>query len=282
LTLVNSTVSANGNPSAAFSGGGICNIGTSLTVRNSTITNNEAGLSTGGGIYSSSSLSIASSIIAGNSAAGGGREIWVQSGAATSAGFNLVGDSSGDSGGTNTPIAYQSTDILDKSPDLGPLQNNGGTTPTHKPAPNFPGHDKGCAFGATTDQRGYGRTQDWPTIPNGVCTGAEGVAGLATDIGAVELLVPTAANATISGRALTSNGRGLGNVVIGVYDISGNQIKYARTNSFGYFTVFDVPAGSSYVVAAMSKRYRFEQPSYAVALDDNVDGLIFIGEFGYQ
>jgi hypothetical protein len=179
-------------------------------------------------------------------------------------------------------LVYQSTDIKDTPPQLAPLQDNGGPTPTHKPVPNFPGHDKGCAFGAITDQRGYGRTQDWPLIPNGSCTGAEGVAGIATDIGAVELLVPTAAHASISGRALTSYGRGLPNVVVGVYDLEGNQIKYARTNSFGYFIVFDVPAGSSYVVAAMSKRYRFAQPTFAVALDDNVDGLIFIGELGYQ
>lgn len=48
----------------------------------------------------------------------------------TSAGDNLIGDSAGDSTNTLNPIAYQASDIRDQNPQLGPLQNNGGNTPT--------------------------------------------------------------------------------------------------------------------------------------------------------
>ena len=278
LTIQNSTIS--GNSTTGSVGGGICNAGAGavLTILNSTITNNSAG-SSGGGIYSDSgaALSIGSTIIAGNNAPTG-VEIYFGTGSATSLGFNLVGDLAGDAGNTQNAITYQSSDILDTPPQLGLLQHNGGTTPTHMPAFFFPGHDKGCAFGATTDQRGFGRTIDWPGVENGTCTGLEGtVAGLATDIGAVELLVATAAPVSISGRAVQANGRGIANVVVEAFDSQGNLMRQARTNTFGYFVLFDIPAGADYIVMASAKRYRFQQPSRVVSLHDNVDGIVFVG-----
>jgi hypothetical protein len=162
------------------------------------------------------------------------------------------------------------------NPQLSPLQDNGGTTFTQKPLPGFPGHDKGCAFGAATDQRGFGRTIDWPTVDNGTCTGSEGVVGIATDIGSVELLLGTAAHVSISGRAIDANGRGIVNAAVAVQDPNGTVLKYAFTNSFGYFQLFDVPAGADYVVSIASKRHRFMQSSVVISLDDNVDGLLFV------
>ncbi|MEO7324146.1 MAG: choice-of-anchor Q domain-containing protein [Dokdonella sp.] len=55
------------------------------------------------------------------------------------------------------------------SPELGPLQNNGGPTRTHMPLPNSPVIDHGDAHGFSSDQRGLAR-----------------VVGPAADIGAVE------------------------------------------------------------------------------------------------
>ena len=283
LTIQNSTIS--GNSTTGSVGGGICNAGAGavLTILNSTITNNSAG-SSGGGIYSDSgaALSIGSTIIAGNNAPTG-VEIYFGTGSATSLGFNLVGDLAGDAGNTQNAITYQSSDILDTPPQLGLLQHNGGTTPTHMPAFFFPGHDKGCAFGATTDQRGFGRTIDWPGVENGTCTGLEGtVAGLATDIGAVELLVATAAPVSISGQALDTAGRGIAGATVAVVDMNGNVVRQTRTNTFGYFVVFEVPAGSNYIIMISAKRYRFQQSSLALSLHDSVDGLQFVGRTAWS
>ncbi len=65
------------------------------------------------------------------------------------------------------------------NPMLGPLKNNGGLTPTMKPAANSPVIDAGQAF-TSTDQRGDPRPVDFPGIPN--APGGDGA-----DIGAVEV-----------------------------------------------------------------------------------------------
>ena len=41
--------------------------------------------------------------------------------------------------------------------NLGPLQDNGGSTETHALAPGSAAIDKGNSFGVTTDQRGQPR-----------------------------------------------------------------------------------------------------------------------------
>ena len=63
---------------------------------------------------------------------------------------------------------------------LGPLQNNGGPTLTHALLPGSPAIDRGKNFsGSAADQRGFPRTNDDLSLPNGA--GGDG-----TDIGAVE------------------------------------------------------------------------------------------------
>ena len=70
----------------------------------------------------------------------------------------------------------------EKDPLLGPLQDNGGPTPTMAPAAASPAIDHGAAFGLMTDQRGVERPIDLPSIPNATAVGAD-----SSDIGAFEL-----------------------------------------------------------------------------------------------
>jgi hypothetical protein len=73
-------------------------------------------------------------------------------------GHNLVGNSQGGSG-------YDTTDLLDVDPLLGPLQNNGGLTKTMALLPGSPAIDAGDNTNAPEwDQRGPG----YPRIVNGV------------------------------------------------------------------------------------------------------------------
>src|SRR5882724_4389657 len=162
LTLDNVTVSDN---TAMFTGGGIQNDVTA-TLTNVTIADNGAQSGSGSGVHNLGHATFRYVIVAngpsGNSCGG--------SGTLTSQGHNL------DSG--NTCGFAEPGDLADMDPQLGPLQDNGGSTPTRALSPGSPAIDAGgndCPPPAT-DQRGLSRPEDG----NG-----DGIA--ACDIGAYEL-----------------------------------------------------------------------------------------------
>ena len=146
-------------------GGGICSIGTgaTLTISNSTISGNSVltidnAPGRGGGIANSGSLHIGNSTISGNSGANGGAiynaaapleiansilnagnvgaNIFNDGGTITSLGYNLSSDNGG--GYLSGP-----GDQINTDPVLGPLQDNGGPTQTHRPYPQSPAIDAG-------------------------------------------------------------------------------------------------------------------------------------------
>jgi hypothetical protein len=152
VTIHASTISGN---SANGSGGGIDNRGT-MRVNSSTVSGNAAQgydvvngslvAGTGGGIDSPSTTTLLMSIVAGNTGgdAAGGFD---------SLGYNLIGNTGGSSG-------WVGTDLLNKSPKLGPLQYNGGPTMTMALLPGSPAIDAGSndliPAGVQNDQRGPG------------------------------------------------------------------------------------------------------------------------------
>jgi hypothetical protein len=136
---------------------------------------------------------MANTIVSGNSVVAGSSEL--QNGTAAgpdvnggveSEGFNLIGEMDGSSA-WNGSFGWIGSDLTGTiaaplDPQLGPLQDNGGPTPTMALAPSSAAINQGYSFGVTTDQRGYGyfRPYDFPNIPN--APGGDG-----TDIGAYEL-----------------------------------------------------------------------------------------------
>jgi len=170
LLVSNSTVS--GNRSDAI--GGIGNSG-QLTLRNSTISDNY-GTNSIGGIESNGTLTMGNTIVAGNRIQPGGDEesIFDIQGEITSLGHNLIGDSTGASG-------LVESDLRDLTARLGPLQDNGGPTPTQAPlawSPVIDGGDNALVDSSlTTDQRGNGFSR--------VVEG-NGYGNSTVDIGAVE------------------------------------------------------------------------------------------------
>ncbi len=146
MTVTNSTISGN---TADLFGGGIYNAGTayldSVTVFSNTAPN-------GGGLVSFGLLTVTNLIIAGNSAANGPDCL----GTLSSLGYNLIQTTTG------CTIAGVLTGVITNvNPLLGPLTNNGGSTPTHALLPGSPAIDAGSnAQCQPTDQRGIKRPID--------------------------------------------------------------------------------------------------------------------------
>lgn len=201
ITISNSTVSGNTATNGITGIGGAIDSRGSMTVLNSTISGNTAGnaenqSSCGGGIYSSGTLTVVNSTVTGNGVtqtaggtqaggilrAGGTATIRntivaanlnngtvadvnaVSATGFTSSGFNLIGNrgnvtfgGAGDQSGTGaSPL----------DPQLGPLQNNGGTTPTHALNVGSQALDRGNSSGSIFDQRGLKRPIDLAGITN--------------------------------------------------------------------------------------------------------------------
>ncbi|XAH23164.1 choice-of-anchor U domain-containing protein [Xylophilus sp. GW821-FHT01B05] len=166
--ITNATFSGN----SAVTGGAILSYGgsgsSSPAITNTTFSGNSA--ATGGAIYtagfdSTSRPSVTRSVFWGNTAGSDGAQASTDGNAQITFNNSLIqgGCASGGTGGGTC-----SGPLLTADPLLGPLQNNGGPTPTMLPAANSPVIDAGGAC-TGSDQRGVARPQ-----------------GGACDLGAVE------------------------------------------------------------------------------------------------
>jgi hypothetical protein len=81
---------------------------------------------------------------------------------------------------------------------------------------------------------------------------------------------PTAGEAKVSGRAVLRSGRGLSGILVTLTNQAGVR-RTATTNTFGFFTISDVPVGSSYVLSAVARGFSFEPQ--VIQVDGDVTGL---------
>jgi len=87
---------------------------------------------------------------------------------------------------------------------------------------------------------------------------------------------PAAANFSISGRVLTSVGRGIRGARI---TVSGGSLPVpvvVVADEFGFYSVGSLPAGT-YTVSAAQRRFNFSPPSRIITLNSNVTGSDFTG-----
>jgi predicted outer membrane repeat protein len=204
IEITDSTINDN---TAADDGGAIFAGGSAGHIFNSTISGNHAGATGddyGGGLFISDDSYIYDSTIAGNSAGYGGG-VYVQGGDMAFVYNTIVGGNTATAPGGNFPPGQDvygqvtaafsliqtiddgttltedpaGSNLIGSDPQLGTLQDNGGTTPTQKPALSSPVIDKGLSD-SSVDQRGSSRPFDVTSIANGP-------GGDASDIGAVEL-----------------------------------------------------------------------------------------------
>lgn len=126
---------------------------------------------------------------------------------------------------------------------------------------NNPAVNNAAAGGAATDYDGQARPF-----------------GAAPDIGADEVqTAPTAAEASIGGRVMTADGRGIRNIRVLVTGGDLTAPRAAITNAFGYFTVDGLRAGETYLVSVGGKRHVFDPPARVVSLGEDALDVDFVG-----
>jgi uncharacterized repeat protein (TIGR01451 family) len=178
LTLTDATIANNVAPE--FNGGGILNSAGTATVTNTTFAGNSA--FNGGGILNEATLTLTNVTFSGNSAAGccpgHGGGIFKDGGTVTLTNSTLANNSGADCGllspvtdggynldGDGSCGLTAASDKNNVDPQLGPLQGNGGPTPTMALASTSPAIDaipagtNGCGTAISTDQRGVPRPQ---------------------------------------------------------------------------------------------------------------------------
>lgn len=202
LTITNTTISGN----TATRGGGIDNKGEGdLTIKSSTITSNRARRNQGGGILTENAATLGNSIVAGNSRSD--VDFTGDNNTFESDGGNVIGNGLGISIFSEE---RDKTNITD--PQLLPLANNGGSTPTHSLRFNSAAVDNGVnnEVSIPQDQTGFRRIE-----------------GERVDSGAYELLVASGATGTSDSEAVvgtdeTDNLKGLAGEDT-LYGLKGND-----------------------------------------------------------
>lgn len=91
-------------------------------------------------------------------------------------------------------------------------------------------------------------------------------------------LRPSAANASLSGRVMNGDGRGIARVMVTVSGGSLSQPIMALTNGFGYYSFPGLESGSTYIVTVSSKSYAFSDPSRIISLTDNISDFDFVAD----
>ncbi len=268
LYLTNSTVSGNfvinGTGTSPCPGGGIANIwnetnpGGAVVLTNSTVAGNSA-QGAGGGICNQAggTVTTRNSIIAQNTGTSGADVL----GSISSESFNLIGNTTGNSGWT-------AKDLQNVNPLLAPLGNNGGLTWTHALLPTSPGINAGnnelardplSSLLLEFDQRG----EEFARVVTG-----------SVDIGAYEANYASSP-VTIGGRVLVNSaGRAAAIARVTLTDALGN-VRHTQTNPFGYYRFFDLEPGTNYTVGVSHKSYQFDSPQ-VVTIDQPRDNLDFV------
>lgn len=91
-----------------------------------------------------------------------------------------------------------------------------------------------------------------------------------------ETTAPSAAPVEIAGRVVDARGRGIGNAVVTVVDLTSGQSHRVLTNGFGYYKVGELTVTNLYTVGVRSTRHTFNDPTRTLQLDDNLADLNFV------
>jgi hypothetical protein len=103
----------------------------------------------------------------------------------------------------------------------------------------------------------------------------DGVAGLQSYN--LQIVSPTAAGVSVSGRVFTADGRGISGAIVTMTD-AGGSIRATRANAFGFYSFQAVQSGETYVFSVSAKQFLFSQASQVRSIDDETVDLNFIAD----
>lgn len=82
--------------------------------------------------------------------------------------------------------------------------------------------------------------------------------------------------ASISGRVVTADGRGIANQVVTVMGGDLAEPRSVRTNAFGFYRFEGLPSGQTYFLSVLSGKFTFFEPTRYVDLASDLNGLDFV------
>jgi hypothetical protein len=98
----------------------------------------------------------------------------------------------------------------------------------------------------------------------------------ATESFQITIQAPTAANAKVIGRLVTSNGRALSNALVVLTNTNSGETYRVRSSPFGRFSFEDLTGGNFYILEVQSKRYIFNQQSFT--LNEDLTDLVLTAQ----
>jgi hypothetical protein len=90
---------------------------------------------------------------------------------------------------------------------------------------------------------------------------------------------PSAAHASVSGRAVLADGTGVSGATLSLTDISSGEVRTVITNGFGYYSFENLQVNTFYTLTIEHKRYFFEQNTRSFTLMDDLTSLDFVQTF---
>lgn len=210
----------------------------------------------------------------------------------TGAKYVLMADTGGPIGITDPPtVTLTFSDVASQTlPDSATLFTDAFKPTTCEtpvlsfasPAPAAPYVEPGCVLARPVEQSMFGAFG--LTNPNGTwqlfVRDDAGLPVMTTVNGTIaggwglEFLPPTSAGVEISGRVMTSDGRGIRNAVVTITGADGTK-RTAVSSTFGYYRFDGIQAGETVIVSASSRSYRFKPR--AVQVFDPITDLDLIG-----
>jgi len=92
-------------------------------------------------------------------------------------------------------------------------------------------------------------------------------------------LSPTAAGAVLSGRVVDNFGVGIRGLKVYLGDLQTGELRYVKTNAFGYYYFDDVTVGRTYRLGVITgKRWSLSNPMLVVAPNADIGNLDFVAE----
>jgi Lecithin:cholesterol acyltransferase len=116
--------------------------------------------------------------------------------------------------------------------------------------------------------------------PTTVLAVADNNVGIRSGIYTKNILIPTAANSSISGRV--TNLRGSARTVITLTRATTGESVSVRPNQIGYYRFENLVSGEDYILTPSRKGYRFEPQNRLVSLNEDLDNIDFQAILGGQ